>query len=910
MLSFRINFFFPVICFVLLNCFGAHAQLPPGFSFVNVSTGWNEVEGFAWDSNGQQYVWEKGGKVWIVDTNGVKLSTPLIDISEEVGNWRDHGLNGFALDPNFLSNGYFYLFYTVDRHYLMNYGTANYNASVNEYYDATIVRVTRYQADSTTNFTTVIPGSRFILIGSTKQNGIPLLHESHSGGSLVFGTDGTLLISTGDGASAQIIDDGGSNTYWAQALLDSIIEPKENVGAFRSQMLTCLNGKILRIDPLTGDGIPSNPFYDTLDPQSAKSKVWVLGLRNPFRMTLRPGTGSTNPNDGDPGILYLGDVGWDTWEDLNVIREGGGNYGWPLFEGLTPQVSYQPMITYNEDAPNPLYGTSNCTQQFFSFQDLIKQATLDPAVTFRNPCDTSQLIPSSIPVFIHVRPDIDWYHWSPVARAGIYNGYYAEEIILNDSLSPIPGPTFNGNSSVAGCWYTGTGYPPEFQNVYFHGDYSINFIKAFYYNSGNTCDSVAHFAGLTGAVVFMAENPQDQSLYYVYYPDNINKIAYNTASNNPPVAVATADTIYGASPLTVNFTGSNSTDPENLPLIYHWDFGDTNVSSLQNPAHTFSAPAGIPTTYNVVLTVTDNGGLTAVDSLIVSINNTPPAVQIISFNDGDLYSMSHNTVLPLEALVTDAEHSPAELFYTWRVFLHHNNHEHPEAPDTNRITSCIITPIGCDSNIYYYRIELTVIDAGGLSTTVESSVWPACDPPVAAFTSTVTTICPGDQVDFMDQSTNLPDSLWWLFPGGNPPSATGANPSVVYNAAGNYDVQLIAQSIMGADTLLQVNYIFVDVCTGIEEQNLLSAPEGWEYLVYPNPAGNDLLVNDYSLKGVSEIMIKDISGRKVFQTVITHKHAAINIEFLRRGMYFIEINNACLPDRQGKIIHVQKFLKL
>src|SRR6185436_13758813 len=102
----------------------------------------------------------------------------------------------------------------------------------------------------------------------------PVLHESHSGGSLVFGADRTLLVSTGDGASAQFADAGGSNTYWAQALLDSIIQEKENVGSFRAQLLSSLNGKILRIDPMTGNGIPSNPFYDASNPQSAKSKVW------------------------------------------------------------------------------------------------------------------------------------------------------------------------------------------------------------------------------------------------------------------------------------------------------------------------------------------------------------------------------------------------------------------------------------------------------------------------------------------------------------------------------------------------------------------------------------------------------------------------------------------------------------
>lgn len=305
---------------------------PANFTPTVFMAGWSEVEGFRYDSTGQMYVWEKNGKVWVVDTNGVKLATPLLDISEEVGGWRDHGLNGFVLDPNFRTNGYYYLEYTVDRHYLMKYGTGNYNAATNEYYNATIIRVTRYTANSATNFTTTVAGSRLVLIGETKKTGIPLLHESHSGGQLAFGRDGSLLLTTGDGASYNVADGGSSSdTYWSQGLTDTIIRPKENVGAFRSQMVDCLNGKLLRIDPATGDGLPSNPYYDPANPRSAKSRVWDLGLRNPFRMTYRPGTGSTDITAGDPGAFYIGDVGWGTYEDVQVSTGPGLNFGWPVF---------------------------------------------------------------------------------------------------------------------------------------------------------------------------------------------------------------------------------------------------------------------------------------------------------------------------------------------------------------------------------------------------------------------------------------------------------------------------------------------------------------------------------------------------------------------------------------------------
>ena len=89
------------------------------------------------------------------------------------------------------------------------------------------------------------------------------MYESHGVGGLVFASDGTLLISCGDGASYNIEDGGSiSHTYYNQALIDGIIRPEENVGAFRSQMLNSHNGKLLRINPENGDGVSSNPFFD------------------------------------------------------------------------------------------------------------------------------------------------------------------------------------------------------------------------------------------------------------------------------------------------------------------------------------------------------------------------------------------------------------------------------------------------------------------------------------------------------------------------------------------------------------------------------------------------------------------------------------------------------------------------
>jgi len=89
---------------------------------------------------------------------------------------------------------------------------------------------------------------------------------------------------------------------------------------------------VLRLDPVTGGGLPDNPFYSG-NPDDLVSRVLARGLRNPFRSTLIPGTG---PREA----LFIADVGWNTWEEINLCV-GGENFGWPCYEGLNPQNDYQ-----------------------------------------------------------------------------------------------------------------------------------------------------------------------------------------------------------------------------------------------------------------------------------------------------------------------------------------------------------------------------------------------------------------------------------------------------------------------------------------------------------------------------------------------------------------------------------------
>src|SRR5688572_23489048 len=121
-------------CVLLLLAFyqNVAAQTPqPGFASVVVSNQWIEVVGLTFTNDGvDMFVWERGGRVYTV-TGGTK--SLVLDISGEVGAWHDHGLMGFALHPEFETNGYIYLLYGVDRHHLLNFGTSAYKSTVNEY---------------------------------------------------------------------------------------------------------------------------------------------------------------------------------------------------------------------------------------------------------------------------------------------------------------------------------------------------------------------------------------------------------------------------------------------------------------------------------------------------------------------------------------------------------------------------------------------------------------------------------------------------------------------------------------------------------------------------------------------------------------------------------------------------------
>jgi len=681
------------------------AQLPAGFTSSVLQSGYTAPMGVVFTNNGNSmWTWEKSGKVYVSKWNGttyVKQATPVLDISDEVGDWRDFGLLSFRPDPAFETNGLVYLYYAVDRHHLLFAGTPQYNPATSDYFKASIGRVTRYRLNLNATITTDY-SSRKVLIGELSTTGIPLLSESHLGGTLVFGRDGTLLLTTGDGASYIGADTGSnSDSYYQMALSDGIIRPEENVGAFRSQMVNSLSGKLLRFDPNTGDGIPSNPYYDASHPRAPKSRVWALGFRNPFRMSIQPNTGSTNPADGNPGTFLIGDVGFYTWEEIDVVAAAGLNCGWPLFEGESPEPDYATRTIINQDEGQ-------------QFKNLCSQPTsfaLNSQVASRR--------------FTHYRPGLAWRHDTAETRVPYFNGTTPIAPLIGAANSPTAGQPFAGNCAIGGVYYTGNAFGSSYQNTYFFGDYGTNIIKVANLNSAQPWFSkISNFApeNFTKGIVDLEQNPLDNSVLYV----NINTgeiMKISLAGNQPPIAAISSNKTFGASPLSVDFSSSGSIDPDGGPLQYLWNFGDGTTSTQANPKHIYSGTGIL--SFTVTLTVTDRTSLSNSKSLLISLNNTPPSAKITNPVKNSLYTILNATQVRLAATVTDSE-TIADMQYAWEVVLRHNNHEHREPVVNGPSPTVQISPVGCDGETYYYMIQLTVTDNGGLTATDSVKIYPDC----------------------------------------------------------------------------------------------------------------------------------------------------------------------------------------
>jgi glucose/arabinose dehydrogenase len=224
---------------------------------------------------------EQSGRVKVFAASASSTNT-ILDVSSLSVVGGEQGLLGLAFDPNFVSNHFFYVFYTC----LVNVAACPSNGAL---------RIARYTWDPATP-SAGNPKVILTIPHTTATN--------HNGGMLAFGPDGFLYIGTGDGGG----DPAQTGT---------------------GQSVSSLLAKILRINVHpANDATPylvpgDNPLFG-----GARSEIWAMGFRNPFRFSF----------DRQTGALWAGDVGQNQFEEIDVVQKGR-NYGWPAFEGSHPYLN-------------------------------------------------------------------------------------------------------------------------------------------------------------------------------------------------------------------------------------------------------------------------------------------------------------------------------------------------------------------------------------------------------------------------------------------------------------------------------------------------------------------------------------------------------------------------------------------
>lgn len=886
-----------LLCFLgcaVLTQLRAQEHIVEGFFDEVVSSNYNLPVGIRFDHEGRAFVWEKSGKIYNLSPDGYN-KTLILDISEEVASWGDHGMTGVAIDPDFAENGNIYVAYTVDRHYLFNYGTPDYDKDSTILTNATIGRVSKFQLDLNTFPYEVIEGSRKIILGQHLTDGFPILADFHGVGSLAFGNDGSLFVSCGDGG----LDSEPNVKYHTdQALRDGIIDSTMIIGSYRAQTIHSLNGKIIRINPETGDGISSNPFYDPLNPRSPQSRIWVMGLRNPYKFIHIPETGSHNPSLGDPGLFISGDIGSSYWEEFNLIQDKGQNFGWPKYEGHHAVWPYGFFETESPFAPNPLFDNADCGRKNFKFTDLIGQDNESRQLTFYNPCSEQNIeIPSEIRTHIQTRPILYYNNvsWNPPVRAYIptydQDGIATEGIIDANEIGI--GEIFEGYSAIPGSFYPGGSFPDTFANSLFVCDFS-GWIKRIDFSDDYKVKTIHDFRSDIKGIVDLTYNHIDDSFYYInILTKEVRRISFG--GNPAPIAVAEADTIYGGNSLKVSFDASKSYDPNQLPIDIFWDFGDGFTSKEINPEHEFTSSTNTPTKFKVSLTVTDSLGKVGIDSLYISLNNTPPTVKILSPTAESKYAINGYNRIDFSADVNDKEEANENLKYEWQVHIHHNLHYHSEEPVNRSIFSSLIEPVGCaEIDKFWYRVTLDIEDSYGLKGSDEVLIYPNCE---------VYGTINWNRYEILDATlqlnwdySNIPNLDYFLLQ--------------KLDVSGNViDINAEISQVNGAfssqdhfpeegDNRYRLkiftsegNYYYSSEFTArYTSSDLL--------LIYPNPSVSkhfNLRLNQPFMELV-EIELFDINGRKVFEKIINNTpnlelNTQIYSEELNKGLYILVLKN-------------------
>ena len=661
---------------------GGAVELPSGFEADTLDiprytepgedwiTGLQNPTAVDFASDGRMFVAEKYGRIKTFSSVSDQTPTLTADLTRDVQARFDRGLLGMKLDPDYPAQPYIYVSYTYDAPVG---GTApspppnTHNADgsdvCNEFppdYTQCIAsgRVARIRLDPATGVASngsadqPLNPPQALLVSNWCQQ-----FNSHSIGDLEFDSSGMLLIGGGDGASFGTADYGQFGNPCA--------DPANEGGALRSQDWRTAgdplgySGAIIRVDP---HATPADPT------QTNPAAVLAYGLRNPFRFEIRPGTTE----------LYIGDVGWNTWEEIDAATTSLApgqqplNFGWPCYEGSAVQPEYSALGQAHAPLCQSLYALGA------------------GAVTN--------------PVFSYV-------HEQPVAGSG--------DICQVDQGSALAGLAFYQPALAP----PGRVFPPDYAGALFIVDAARGCIWTMQPGPGGAPNpaTIAPFASHPDQEVFtpvdITQGP-DGALYVPnIWDDSIMRIRYFE-----PVAALSADRDHGPLPLQVHFDASGSADPAGQGLHYAWDLngdGQFNEGSDQPTATaTYTDPANV----TAGVRVTDISGDSDTESLTVYPGDLGPPVPSIDSPAPTLQWTVGDTI-PYSGHATDPDGDSPRL--DWEILIRHCPsacHTHQLGTNPNTSSGQVVAPLHEDPS--HLQLRLTATDSRGMSTTATRDLYP------------------------------------------------------------------------------------------------------------------------------------------------------------------------------------------
>lgn len=552
---------FILFFFILLACQSIDADLEQSanvpeanrFKFEDLATNLNEP---------MELDFLPDGNILFIERRGIlKMYNPLTEIVQVVGeipvNYiNENGLLGMAVDPKFKDNSWIYFFYTdPDRK--------------------------SYQHISRFDFVDdqlVLESEKLLL-----DFYIDYKNCCHFGGSIAFGPEGNLYISSGDNVGGK--DFAPIDERPGRALHDS----QRSSGNTND-----LRGAILRIKPEV-DGtfsIPEGNLFPKGTPKT-RPEIYVMGARNPLKIDVDQKTGwlywgDVGPN---PGWKYK-DWGPPSFEEVNQAQQAG-NYGWPYMLG-------------DNQAFRDLDFETNIPGDFFDPKQIVNDSPNNTGINNLPPAQKALI-------------------WYPNTASDTF------PLVGTGGGSICAGPVYHYDEQVD---YEGK-WPRHFDKKLFIFEWMRSWILAVELDEKGAYKNMENQFGDKPfkKPIDIAFGP-DGAMYVLDYGSNwyahnkdarLTRVTYEYG-NRPPVANIDASVVEGVTPLEVQFSSERSYDlDQDDELTYKWFFTEDEVQSTEeNPTYVFDKDG----TYDVRLEILDKQGATHTATESIKIGNAPPVIGV------------------------------------------------------------------------------------------------------------------------------------------------------------------------------------------------------------------------------------------------------------------------------------------